>query len=76
MGNQVTVCAKIPSELKKKLTKLGVNVSGLVREALQSEVERLEKERLRKLAENAGAILQKIPAEEIVESIRASRDNR
>jgi post-segregation antitoxin (ccd killing protein) len=76
MGNQVTVSAKIPAELKKKLAKLGVNVSGLVREALQSEVERLERERLRKLAEDAGAILQKIPAEEIVESVRASRDNR
>jgi len=76
MGSQVTVCAKIPAELKKKLAMLGVNVSGLVREALQSEVERLERERLRKLAEDAGAILQKVPVEEIVESVRASRDNR
>ena len=76
MGSQVTVCAKIPAELKKKLSRLGVNVSGLVREALRSEVERLERERLRKLAEEAGAILQKVPAEEIVESVRASRDNR
>jgi post-segregation antitoxin (ccd killing protein) len=76
MSNQSSVCAKIPAELKEKLAKLGVNVSGLVREALQAEVARLERERLRKLAEDAGAILQKIPAEEIVESIRASRDNR
>jgi post-segregation antitoxin (ccd killing protein) len=76
MGNQVTVSAKIPAELKKKLTKLGVNVSGLMREALQSEVERLERERLRKLAEEAGEILQKIPVEEIVEAVRAGRENR
>ena len=76
MGNQVTVSAKIPAELKKKLTKLGVNVSGLMREALQSEVERLERERLRKLAEEAGGILQKIPVEEIVEAVRAGRENR
>ncbi len=76
MGSQVTVTAKIPAELKKKLTKLGVNVSGLMREALQSEVERLEREKLRKLAEEAGEILQKVPAEEIVEAVRASRDNR
>jgi len=48
----------------------------VMREALQSEVKRKEKERLRKLAEEAGKILQKIPAEEIVESIRASRDSR
>jgi post-segregation antitoxin (ccd killing protein) len=76
MSNQSSVCAKIPAELKEKLAKLGVNVSGLVREALQAEVARLERERLRKLAEDAGAILQKTPAEEIVESSRASRDNR
>ena len=76
MGSQVTVSAKIPSELKKKLNDLGVNVSGLMREALQSEVKRLERERLRKLAQDAGAILQKIPEDEIVQSVRASRDNR
>jgi post-segregation antitoxin (ccd killing protein) len=76
MGNQVTVSAKIPRELKKKLNELGVNVSGLVRETLQSEVKRLERQKLRRLAEEAGTILQKIPENEIVESIRASRDNR
>lgn len=76
MGNQVTISAKIPAELKKKLTKLEVNVSGLVREALQCEVERIEREKLRKLAAEAGEILQKIPAEEIIEAIRAGRENR
>jgi post-segregation antitoxin (ccd killing protein) len=76
MSDQVTVSAKIPGSLKKKLNKLGVNVSSVMRGALQSEVERLERERLSKLAEEAGAILQKIPPQEIIESIRASRDNR
>jgi post-segregation antitoxin (ccd killing protein) len=76
MGNQVTVTAKVPAELKKKLTKLGVNVSGLVRKALQLEVDRLERERLRKLAEEAGEILQKVPAQEIVEAVRAGRETR
>jgi hypothetical protein len=76
MSDQVTVSAKIPGALKKKLSKLGVNVSGVMRGALQLEVKRLERERLSKLAEDAGAILQKIPPQEIIESIRASRDNR
>jgi post-segregation antitoxin (ccd killing protein) len=76
MGNQVTVTAKIPAELKKKLTKLGVNVSELTREALQREVERLERERLRNLCEEASKILQKVPVEEIIEAVRASRENR
>jgi hypothetical protein len=39
-------------------------------------VDRLEKDRRRKLAAEAGEILQKIPAEEIVEAVRAGRENR
>jgi len=76
MSNQSTVTAKIPAELKKKLAKLGVNVSEFTRQALQKEVDRLERDRRRKLAEEAAEILQKIPAEEIVEAIRAGRENR
>lgn len=76
MGTQVTVCAKVPAELKKKLASLGVNVSELIRDSLQFEVDRLERERLKKLAEEVSVILKKIPPEEFVESIRASRDNR
>ena len=71
-----TVCAKVPVELKKKLSALGVNVSELIRETLQSEVDRLERERLNKLAKEVSEILKKIPPEEFAESIRASRDSR
>lgn len=76
MGNRATVTAKVPTELKERLTKLGVNVSRTIREALEREAERLERERLRELSEEAGEILQKIPAEEIVRSIRESREKR
>ena len=76
MGGQVTVTAKIPAELKKRLARLGVNVSGLIREALEREVKRAEKERLRELAEEAGEILQKIPADELVKAVREGREAR
>ncbi len=76
MDKQVTVTAKIPVELKERLNRLGVNVSGLIREALELEIKRLERERLRKLAEEAGEILQKIPAEELVEAVRVGREAR
>jgi len=75
-GKQVTITAKIPAELKAKLAKSGANVSAVVREALTLEAERLEKERLRKLIEEADEIFQKIPTEEFVEAIRAGREAR
>jgi post-segregation antitoxin (ccd killing protein) len=76
MGKQATVTAKIPAELKERLARLGANVSGMIREALEREVKRVEKERLRELAEEAGEILQKIPAEELVQVIREGREAR
>jgi post-segregation antitoxin (ccd killing protein) len=76
MAMEETVCAKVPAELKKKLSSLGVNISELIRETLQSEVDRLEKERLNKLAKEVSEILRKIPSEEFTQSIRASRDSR
>ena len=76
MAMEETVCAKVPAILKKKLSRLGVNVSKLIRETLQSEVDRLERERLHKRAKEVSKILKKIPSEEFTESIRATRDSR
>jgi len=76
MSMEETVCAKVPAELKKKLSSLGVNTSQVIRESLQAEVDRLEKERLNKLAKEVSAILKKIPPEEFAQSIRATRDSR
>lgn len=75
MSMEETVCAKIPAELKKKLSSLGVNVSQIIRESLQAEVDRLEKERLNKLAKEVSVILKKIPPEEFAQSVRATRDS-
>jgi len=74
MRKQATVTAKIPVELKETLNRLDVNVSGLIRQALEVEAKRLEEARLRKLAEDAGRILQKVPAEELVEAVRLGRE--
>ena len=76
MAMEETVCAKVPAGLKKKLSSLGVNVSEVIRESLQSEVDRLERERINKLAKEVSAILKKIPPEEFAQSIRATRDNQ
>ncbi|MDD3791925.1 MAG: hypothetical protein PHY74_02200 [Candidatus Bathyarchaeota archaeon] len=76
MGMEETVCAKVPAELKKKLSSLEINVSKVIREALQSEVEKIEKEHINTLAKEVSVILNKIPPGEFAESIRATRENR
>jgi len=76
MGKLVTVTAKIPEELKEKLEALGINVSGLIRETLEREIERLEMEHLRELAGKASKLLREVPAEELVKTIRESRDEQ
>ena len=75
MGEQATVCAKVPAELKEKLASLGVNVSELIRQHLQAEVDRLEREHLKKSAREVSVILKKIPADEFIDSIRATRES-
>jgi antitoxin CcdA len=76
MGEKATVCAKVPVELKEKLANLGVNVSELIRQQLQAEVDRLERQRLKEQAKEVSVIFKKIPPEEFVESVRATRDSR
>ena len=74
MGRYVTVSAKVPEELKKKLHELNVNTSQLVRSALEEEIKRREEEKLKVQAVKASRLLQKIPSEEITRVIRETRD--
>ena len=72
----VTITAKIPKELKEKIRRLNINASRVIREALEAEVRRREEERLKALAREVSRILNKIPKEEIVRTIREARGER
>lgn len=74
MGRYVTVSAKVPEELKKKLHELNVNTSQLVRSALEEEIKRREEEKLKVQAVKASRLLKKIPSAEITRVIREARD--
>jgi len=72
----VTISAKIPKELKEKLHRMGVNVSRLIRNALEEEVKRREEAQLREDASEVSQILKNVPEEEIVKLVRETRDER
>jgi len=42
MSKYITVSAKVPKELKEKMRELNINISQLVRRAIEEEVKRRE----------------------------------
>lgn len=72
-----TVSAKIPDRLKRELDDSGVNVSTVIRDALEAEVRRRRREELTERAENLRRELAgKLDTDDVVEAIRDDRRNR
>ena len=69
------VSAKIPKELKKKVDKYGINIGKLVREILEKKIRTMETQILSSnLDEISSKIGPKIKKEDIVKTVRSSRD--
>ncbi|MBI2185476.1 MAG: hypothetical protein HYU39_11040 [Thaumarchaeota archaeon] len=72
-----TVSAKVSQELKRKLRQRQVNISRVIRQALEQEVLKAEEEELRiKLEEIRRGLGSKISKEDTVAAVRASREGR
>ena len=76
MSHTETVTGKIPAEHKMILQEHQVNISKLIREAVEKEVQRLKEQEQRKALNAASRLLQKIPDQTIIDSIRETRDRR
>jgi len=72
----VTVSAKIDVELRRKLAKLGIKPSEIIRKALEKEVEERMKRQLYKKIEEASKIIAKVERDEWIKAIRESREQR
>ena len=72
----VTVSAKIDVELRRKLAKLGIKPSEIIREALEKEVEERMKRQLYKKIGEASKIIAKVERDEWIKAIRESREQR
>ena len=70
------VTVRVKKSLKEKARKYKVNVSKIVRAALEDEIRKREEEELSHALSDIKTILQKIPDEEIVKALRESRDQR
>jgi len=72
----VTVSAKVRRELWEKLKSYGVNISEVIKRSLEEEIKKREEEEAKRLLGKASKLLKKLSEEEIVESIRESREER
>jgi post-segregation antitoxin (ccd killing protein) len=67
----VTISVKVPIELKKKIKKLGIKPSNLLRKAIEEEVRSKKAERIKGEIEELK--LSKISIEDVTKSIREQR---
>jgi len=72
----VTVSAKVRRELWEKLRSYGVNISEVIKRSLEEEIKKREEEEARRLLGKASKHLRKLSEEEIIKSIRESREQR
>lgn len=72
---QEVVSAKIPKELRERARKYGINISSLVRSALEAEVARIEEKELRKrLDELSSSLRNRLSMKDVVRAVRETRD--
>ena len=72
-----TVSAKIPRALRERLREKGVNVSSVVRKALEKELQILEEAEIKgKLDALKAALGGKVSKNDVVKAVRSSRDER
>jgi hypothetical protein len=72
----VTVSAKVPEELRKRMAELGIVPSDVIRKALEEAVRERTRQLLLQQISAASAIMQKVSEDEWVRAVRESRDSR
>jgi|UniRef100_A0A7J2U565 post-segregation antitoxin (ccd killing protein) len=76
MGSYVTVSVKVRRDFVEKAKALGVNISEVVRKAIEEEVRRRELELIRKRLESVKDLLDQVDIDRVVKSIREDRESR
>jgi post-segregation antitoxin (ccd killing protein) len=72
----VTVTVRIPKELKEEAKRHGINISHVLRRALEEELRRRKMEEVEEAAKRVGELFSRIPEEEIVNWIKKARKER
>ena len=76
LNSLVVVTGKVPKELRDRARKLGINISRVIRKALEEAVRKKEEELFKKSLDECAKILSKVDINRIVRSIREDRERR
>jgi len=76
MGRYATISVKIPAELKEELRRRGIKVADVVREALRRAVAEARMRELEERLEEIAPLLEGMPLDFVVRSIREDREGR
>ena len=71
-----TITVRVSRKVKEELARYRVNVSEVLRRALEEEIRMRRREELKAIAAQLGEFFAKIPEKEIVKSIREMRERR
>ena len=76
MGKYITVSAKVKASLWERIKRFNINVSEVIRRALEEEVTKMEEMELAEELEEVSKVLSIHTDEEIVDLIRSTREER
>ncbi|MCY0883778.1 MAG: type II toxin-antitoxin system CcdA family antitoxin [Acidianus infernus] len=76
MGEWVTASTKVRREILEKAREYNINISEVLRKALEEEVRKREEEKARELLDLASKEVAKINTDEVVEELRKWRKER
>lgn len=68
-----TVSAKIPKEYKKKIKEYDINVSKVIRKAIEEEIRKKEALKIKRKIEENKKLIKKVRIEDIIVLIREDR---
>lgn len=68
-----TVSAKIPKEYKKKIKEYDINVSKVIRKAIEEEIRKKEALKIKRKIEENKKLIKKVRIEDVIALIREDR---
>ncbi|NHI94358.1 MAG: hypothetical protein EAX96_17835 [Candidatus Lokiarchaeota archaeon] len=75
MADYSTISAKIEKQKKKKLDELNINITNMIRNAVDKEISEHEEQIMNEKIHEVSKILKKISNKEIISMINEEREN-